>query len=184
MALIFHVIGEGQFGTRKHAHRHFRRAFRCKPTSAGSGKCRRNQRLSNLGGTACYSADLAGFLSSAVNLSLRRTRFIVSISKENHGEARGVLRITTSLKAKWSWTEYRAVAALRLRSGGQNRIIDGAARVLSAPTTTDAFRTKRRESLTQPYRGAAQERFPGLSVWRPAGESATTMTSPTNFHGG
>jgi len=56
--------------------------------------------------------------------------------------------------------------------------------LFTAPTTTDAFRNKRKEWLTQPYRGAAQERFPWLSVLRPAGESATTMTSPTNFYGG
>jgi hypothetical protein len=72
----------------------------------------------------------------------------------------------------------RAVAALRLRSGGKIASLSKLHACFTAPITTAAFRTNRKESPTQHDRGAARERFPWLSVWRPAGESATTMTSP------
>src|SRR3954469_6635560 len=96
---------------------------------------------------APYNASKsAGFLSSAVNSSLRRTRFIVFISKENLGEAVEVFSTSRHLSRPNG-----VGPSTRGRCASVSEVVRKIASLselhafFTAPTETAAFRTKRKE---------------------------------------
>src|ERR1700680_2219783 len=55
--VVFDIFGERQFGPGKHADRYSGVAFGCEAARRCSAERRGNQRLSNFGGTRCYSVQ-------------------------------------------------------------------------------------------------------------------------------